>query len=123
MKTTTSGYVFNWVTSLIMAMAIVILAAMTTAKAQKSIEPNNIDLNTINGLFTPTESQRFFQAGREDFAREVRIFLHPERYLKDDILQIDPELRQQMYQQRPTANFLAENAQYQLDSSQIITNN
>lgn len=123
MKTTTLGYVFNWVTSLIMAMAIVILAAMTTAKAQKGIEPNNIDLNMIDGLFTPTESQRFFQAGREDFAREIRIFLHPERYLKDDILQIDPELRQQMHQQRQTANFLAENAQYQLDSSQIITNN
>ena len=118
MKTSTSGYVFNWVTSLIMAMVIVILTAMTTAKAQ-----NDIDLNMTKGLFTPTESQRFFQEGREDFAQEVRIFLHPERYLNGDILQINPELRQQMNQKQQAANFTAENSQYQLYSDRLKINN
>ncbi len=121
MKTSTSGYVFNWVTSLIMAIVIVMLAAMTTAKAQKDIDiPKDID--TIEGLFTPTESQRFFQQGREDFAREVRMFLHPERYLNSDLLQISPELIKQMNQEQQAANFTAENAQYKVYSDREITN-
>ncbi len=80
MKTNTSGLVFNWFNSLLFAIAIVMLAAITTAKAQAYFD-------VINGLFTPTQSDRFFQAGREDFEREIELFTHPERYRSNDLLQ------------------------------------
>ena len=32
---------------------------------------SNLNFDGLNGLFTPTQSERFFQAGREDFEREV----------------------------------------------------
>ena len=50
----------------------------------------------IDGLFTPTQSQRFFEAGREGFTREVEILNYSEDYLGEDLLQIDPALIEQM---------------------------
>lgn len=99
MKTTTSRFVFSWFNSLIVAIIIVILAAITTANAQTNF-------NLLDGLFTPRQSERFFQAGRENFEREVEIFNHPERYLRDDLLQIDPELIEQMKHPRQPRNRL-----------------
>ena len=107
MKTNNTGLIFNWFNSLVLAVAIVIVAAITTAKAQNSF-------NIINGLFTPTQADRFFQAGREDFEQEVKIFIHPERYLRDDLLQIDPELIEQMDQPKQLTDFGGSNCQYKL---------
>ncbi len=107
MKTNTSGLVFNWFNSLLFAIAIVMLAAITTAKAQAYFD-------VINGLFTPTQSDRFFQAGREDFEREIELFTHPERYRSNDLLQIDPKLIEQMNRSRQLLNFELDNSQYEL---------
>ena len=78
------------VETLLMAIVIGILI-VTAAKGE-----SNFDFDVLNGLFTPTQSERFFQAGREDFERqEVEFLNHPEIYLKDDLLQIEPESSQQ----------------------------
>ena len=76
---------------------IILASAAITAKAQSHRGavvpfPNNV----TNGLFTPTQSQRFFQNGREAFEREVEIFNHPESYWDNDVLQFDRESIEQM---------------------------
>ncbi len=109
MKTNNTGLIFNWFNSLALAVAIVILAAITTAKAQDSF-------NMINGLFTPTQADRFFQAGRKDFEKEVERFNYPESYSGDDLLQIDPELIEQMNRPQQIPDFGASNCQYELYS-------
>ena len=75
---------------------------------------SNLNFDGLNGLFTPTQSERFFQAGREDFEREVEIFNHPEHYLSDDILQIDPALIEQMNQNKSYPDLDWENSPYEL---------
>lgn len=108
MKTNnTSPFVFKWFNVIIVAIAIVITAAIGTAKGQDYYD-------VINGLFTPNQSERFFQAGREDFEREVEIFNHPERYLNEDLLQINPELVDRMNQIQLFSDFDSDKAQYQL---------
>jgi hypothetical protein len=75
---------------------------------------DNVDFEALNGLFTPTESARFFQAGRVDFAREVEIFNHPERYLGDNLLQINPELIEQMNRFGQSMDFRSQRGEYEL---------
>ncbi|MEM7759608.1 MAG: hypothetical protein AAF298_15995 [Cyanobacteria bacterium P01_A01_bin.40] len=123
MKTNTSGFVFSWFNSLMVAVAIIIFSAVATAKGQnysKAIAGvPSIPRSVTNGLFTPTQAERFFQAGREDFAREVKIFNHSELYLGDKLLQIDPELVEQMHQPQPVTNFKSSNSQYELHQGNL----
>ncbi|MBE9048572.1 hypothetical protein IQ255_30050 [Pleurocapsales cyanobacterium LEGE 10410] len=93
MKTHTT-IVFSWFNSLAIAVMIVLVAAIKTAEGENysnAFESLSIPDNVINGLFTPNQSQRFFQAGREAFEREVEIFSHPERYSREDLLEIAPD--------------------------------
>jgi hypothetical protein len=91
-------------------LAVVIgLLGILAAKAQ-----DNIDVQALNGLFTPTEATRFFQAGREDFEKEVEIFNHPERNLRDDLLQINPELIEQMDRFGQSVDFRSQSGEYEL---------
>lgn len=103
----TSPFVFNWFNAVAVAIAIVITAAIGTAKGQDYYD-------AINGLFTPTQAENFFQTGREDFEREIEIFNHPERYFKDDFLQIDPKLIEQMDRSRQQHNFKQNSFQHEL---------
>lgn len=98
MKISTRNFVYSSFNSLLIAVAIVIITAIATANAQDN-------LNVLNGLFTPTSAQRFFQVGRENFEQEVEIFIHPERYVTEDLLRIDPKLIKQMEETQPTSNF------------------
>lgn len=78
---------------------VILMAAITPAKAQAdrgAIAP--LPNNVVNGLFTPTQSQKFFHEGRAAFEREVEIFNNPERYTNKELLEFDPELIEQMKQ-------------------------
>ncbi|MEM7757689.1 MAG: hypothetical protein AAF298_06160 [Cyanobacteria bacterium P01_A01_bin.40] len=108
MKTDNRNFVFSWFNTLLVA-GIIGFLIVTAVKAE-----NNLDLDTLNGLFTPTQSERFFQAGRENFKHELEILSHPERYLWDDSLQIDPELLEQM-NDKQTLDLKFENSQYTID--------
>ncbi|HHP7232337.1 MAG TPA: hypothetical protein ACFCUY_15930 [Xenococcaceae cyanobacterium] len=58
----------------------------------KPANGSEINLNHLNGLFTPTAAQRFFEAGREDFEFEVRTLVQMnESEFTGDILQIKTE--------------------------------
>ncbi len=108
MKTNNRDFVFSWVNTLIFATIIGLLAVFTV-KAE-----SNFNFDVVNGLFTPTQSERFFQAGREDFEQEVKFFNYPEQYLRDDLLQIDPEIIEQLNQPRPDRDFDLDASDYQL---------
>lgn len=64
------------------------VSTTTTAKAQNNLPPVE---NTLNGLFTPTAAQRFFETGKVDFEREIDFVSDSENYLNGDILQLNEE--------------------------------
>lgn len=101
-------FVHSCLETCLLAVIIGVLGVLA-AKAQ-----DNIDVQALNGLFTPTESTRFFQAGRENFEKEVEIFNHPERYLRDDFLQINPALIEQMDRFGQSVNFRSQSGEYEL---------
>ncbi len=111
MKTNNKSFIYSSLETLLLAIVIGILTVWAV-KGEDNFDFNA--LNALNGLFTPTQSERFFQAGREDFEREVEIFNHPEHYLSDDLLQIDPEMVEQMDRSRNFPNFNQENVQFKL---------
>lgn len=87
MKTNTLHFVSFFCTSLAIAIALVIIGGMGTAKAQNAVP--KLNQSVLNGLFSPTAAERFFEEGRRDIEREVKILAHPERYKREDILKID----------------------------------
>ena len=94
----------SWLNTLISATVILTSTAIT-AKAQSvrgSVAP--LPSNVTNGLFAPTQSQRFFQNGREAFEKEVEIFNQPQRYWDNDVLQFDRESIEQMNLLEANAN-------------------
>ena len=87
MKTNTLHFVSFFCTSLAIAIALVIIGGMGTAKAQNAVP--KLNQSVLNGLFSPTAAERFFEKGRRDIEREAEILSHPERYRREDILKID----------------------------------
>jgi hypothetical protein len=102
----------NFVQSCFETFLLAVVIGMLVVLAVKA--QDNVDFEVFNGLFTPTESTRFFQAGRVDFAREVEIFNHPERYLGDNLLQINPELIEQMDRVGQSLDFRSQRGEYEL---------
>ena len=87
MKTNIQHFVSSFCTSLVLVGILVTWGAMGRTLAQNTLPtPNQSDLN---GLFTPTSSQRFFEEGRQKFEREVEILTNPERYYGGSLLQIN----------------------------------
>lgn len=93
MKTNILRFVSFFSTSLAIALALVIISAMGTAKANNNVPvPRtlpNLRPSVLNGLFSPTASERFFEEGRRQLEREADILTHPERYEREGILKID----------------------------------
>jgi hypothetical protein len=108
MKINALGYV----KSVIIAIAL-LLVTDTPARSQASI--GNIDSSVINGLFTPTASQRFFEAGRENFERETEVLQDSGRYFDGDILEINPQVTKQMQRNRSSLRLWIVNPPQRLD--------
>ena len=112
MKTNILHFVSYWLESLVIAIAIVLMVAGDTAKAQNSVAAMNDFI--LNGLFTPTAAQRFFATGRENFEREAQILNAPERYFDGDILQIDSEIIKEMKQNQASPGLWPNNPRHKL---------
>ena len=124
MKTNNLNLVFSWFNTLIVAIAIIVVPTIATAEGQHSsvmINGLSIPNNVTDGLFTPTESQRFFQAGREYFEREVEIFTFPERYLEGGLLRLEPKLNEQIDLLQLSNNLNSENIDLKQDLEPIFT--
>lgn len=87
MKTNSLHFVSSFCTSLFLALVFVLFGAMRTALAQPTVP--NLKPSDLNGLFTPTSAQRFFEEGRNNLEREAEILAHPERYAREGLLQIN----------------------------------
>ena len=94
MKSSKANLVSNLAESFFVAIFLVLVSAVATAKAQDNLP--NISQHSLNGLFYPTAADRFFEAGREDFEQEIDLIVNSEQYFNQDILQIDPQIIEQM---------------------------
>ncbi|WP_019506850.1 hypothetical protein [Pleurocapsa sp. PCC 7319] len=118
MKTNTLYSVSFFCTSLAMAIALVMIGAMGTAKAQNTVP--QLDNFDSNGLFTPTSAQRFFEQGRRNMEREIEILEDPEHYFGEGILQIntiDIKVIQETGSTKPIDNFPGGSSQYELETN------
>ena len=115
MKTNTLHFVSNFLTSLGIAILIVVFGAMGTAKAQNTLP--KLNQSALNGLFTPTAAQRFFEEGRSNMEREAQILANPERYFSGDLLQIntiDIKLIEETGETKPPSDFSEDSPQHEL---------
>ena len=116
MKTNTVHSISIFCQSLAIAILLVIVSAMATAKAQDNIP--SFKQSSFNGLFTPTSADRFFEQGRRQMAREAEILANPERYYSGNILQvnsIDIKIIDDMGETQPIPNFPEDSPQNQLE--------
>ncbi|MEM6403435.1 MAG: hypothetical protein AAF757_24930 [Cyanobacteria bacterium P01_D01_bin.116] len=87
------------------AIASVIISAIDTAFAQNTVP--SIDRSVVNGLYSPTASELFFEEGRRKIERETQILVNPERYKRSDILQnntIDTKIIEEKKETNPIFN-------------------
>jgi hypothetical protein len=87
MKTKTLHFVDFFCISLVSALIWVIVGAPGTARAQNSLPL--INQSVLNGLFSPTTGEKFFEEGRREMEREIEMLAHPERYSSEDLLQLN----------------------------------
>ena len=116
MKTNILNFVSFFCTSLAIAIALVIIGVIGTAKAQNNIP--NLNQSVLNGLFSPTSADRFFEEGRRNMERESEILAHPERYSSEGILQIntiDFKIIEETGATKPISNFPEDIPQQDLD--------
>ena len=112
MKTNILHLVSFWGTSLAIAIILVIVAAIGTAKAQNTLP--NFNQANLNGLFTPTAADRFFEEGRRNMEKEAEILAHPERYSREDLIQlntIDIKIIESTEETNPISNFSEDSSQ------------
>ena len=118
MKTNTVHSIVIFCRAFAIAIFLVIVSAMGTAKAQNTV----VDLkqSTLNGLFTPTSADRFFEQGRRQMERETEILANPEHYLNGNILQvntIDIKIIDERGETQPVPNFPKYIPQNQMESN------
>ncbi|MGK7895119.1 MAG: hypothetical protein AB4372_16225 [Xenococcus sp. (in: cyanobacteria)] len=116
MKNNTIHLVSFFGTSLAIAILLVIFGALGTAKAQTNL--SNFPQQSLNGLFTPTAADRFFEEGRRNLEREAEILTHPERYYRDDFLQtnrIDIKIIDETGEKIPIDDYLEDSEQPELN--------
>ena len=113
MKTNSLHFVSSFCTS--GAIALVIVGGMGTALAQNAVP--NINQSVLNGLFSPTAAERFFEQGRRDMEREIEIFANPERYSGEGILQVNTieiKVIEETGETKPIDNVPEDGSQYEL---------
>ena len=85
MKINALHFISFFGSSLVIAIFLVIVGALGTAKAQTTVP--KVNTSFLNGLFTPTAADRFFEEGRRNLEREAEILNDPESYYRNDFLQ------------------------------------
>ncbi len=78
---------------------------MDTALAESTVSlPSQ---SVLNGLYSPTASETFFEEGKRKIERETQILINPERYKGDGILKINivNNRIEQLEETNPILNF------------------
>ena len=78
---------------------------MDTAKAQEAVSMPNQSL--LNGLYSPTASERFFEEGKKKIERETKILVNPKLDRREGILKnnIVNNRIEQLEETNPILNF------------------
>ena len=111
MKNNTLHSAVNLLESVVIAVVLVLITAIATAKAQNDSPQIPDSSPALNGIFSPTAADRFFDAGREDFAREIDFLSNSDKYLNGDLLQFDEEIIKQMQETKPLSDYEVDDAQ------------
>jgi hypothetical protein len=82
---------FLYKSALVLSVIVLGIAISPILKAQP-VRGNLQTQQVLPGLFTPTNSQRFFEAGRNQFEREIQNLRERDNYAPEDLLQINPEV-------------------------------
>ena len=116
MKTNILHFVSLGCTSLVLAIALVIVTAKGTARAQTTVP--DLNQSVLNGLFSPTAAEIFFEEGRRNMEREAQILAHPERYRSEGLLQVntvDLKIIDESGETKPIDNFPEDIPRYELE--------
>ncbi|MGB3640022.1 MAG: hypothetical protein WBA39_20970 [Rivularia sp. (in: cyanobacteria)] len=85
--------------------ASVIVGAMGTALAESTVPlPSQ---SVLNGLYSPTASERFFEEGKRKIEKQTQILINPELYQREGILKnnIINNRIEQLEETNPILNF------------------
>ena len=94
MKNKFAHQVYRLSATILISLIMVILGGNATTNAQNTV-------NVINGLFTPTKAQRFFNEGRRNFDLQVEILNDPDYYFNQQIPQFDQRLLHKTVENSP----------------------
>lgn len=86
-------------------LASIIVGAMDVAFAESTVPIP--DRSVLNGLYSPTASEIFFEEGKRKIERETKILVNPRRYKKEGILKnniVDTKI-EELEQENPILNF------------------
>ncbi|MEO1184655.1 MAG: hypothetical protein AAFX46_08070 [Cyanobacteria bacterium J06636_27] len=93
-------------------LASLIFGATGKAKAQEAVPiPNQ---TVLNGLYSPTASERFFEEGKRSIEREIRILTNPKLNQREGLLKnnIDnSKIIEELEEKNPILNFPQDNLQ------------
>ena len=101
MKNNTPYSTLDLIEYTIVAIALVLTTAIAKAKAQDNLPEIPNSSPALNGVFTPTAAERFFEEGREDFEDEIDFLNNSDDYLNGDLLLFDKELIEQIQETKP----------------------
>ncbi len=89
---------------------------MDTAKAQEAVQiPNQ---TVLNGLYSPTASERFFEEGKRSIERETRILTNPKLNQREGLLKnniVNSQIIEELEEKNPILNFPQDNLQRKVD--------
>ncbi|MEM7714781.1 MAG: hypothetical protein AAF349_14595 [Cyanobacteria bacterium P01_A01_bin.68] len=114
MKTNTLGLAAFFCTYA--TFASLILGATGTAKAQEAIPLP--DQTVLNGLYSPTASERFFEEGKRSIEREARILINPKLNQREGLLKnniINSKIIEELEDKNPILDFPQDNFQRKLE--------
>jgi len=84
----------------------VMIGAIDTAFAETTVPlPNQ---SVLNGLYSPTASERFFEEGKRNIEKQTQILINSERYKREDILKnniVNSKIIEELEQTNPIFNF------------------
>ena len=93
-----------------------IIGVTSTAKAQEAIPLP--DQTVLNGLYSPTASERFFEEGKRSIEREARILINPKLNQREGLLKnniINSKIIEELEDKNPILDFPQDNFQRKLE--------
>lgn len=89
-----------------------IIGATGKAQAQQTVPLPLPNQTVLNGLYSPTASERFFEKGKRSIERETRILTNPKLNQRENLLKnntVNSEIIEELEEKNPIINFPQDN--------------